>query len=47
MGSCLVSAADWMLLGDSMGKEKLVGERNWETVDCRSVRIGELHGEWC
>jgi len=46
-GSCMVSAADWMLLGDSMGKEKLVGERNWETVDCRSVRIGELHGEWC
>jgi len=25
----------------------LVGERNWETVDCRRVHSGELHGEWC
>ena len=24
-----------------------VGERNWETVDCRRVHSGELHGEWC
>jgi len=29
-----------------MGREILVGERNWETVDCRRVHSGELHGEW-
>jgi len=28
-----------------MGREILVGERNWETVDCRRVHSGELHGE--
>ena len=28
-------------------REILVGERNWETVDCRRVHSGELHGEWC
>jgi len=30
-----------------MGREILVGEKNWETVDCRSVHSGELNGEWC
>jgi len=30
-----------------MGREILVGERNWETVDCRRVHCGELHCEWC
>jgi len=30
-----------------MGREKLVSEKNWERVDCRSVHSGELHGEWC
>jgi len=29
-----------------MGREIFVGERNWETVDCRSVHGGELHCEW-
>jgi len=29
-----------------MGREILVGERNWERVDCRRVHCGELHGEW-
>jgi len=24
-----------------------VGERNLETVECRSVHSGELHVEWC
>jgi len=30
-----------------MAREILVGERNWETVECRRVYSGELHGEWC
>jgi len=30
-----------------MGREILVGERNWETVECRRVHTGELHGECC
>jgi len=30
-----------------MGSKILVGERNWENVECRRVHIGELHGEWC
>jgi len=30
-----------------MGREVLVGERNWETVDCKRVHSVELHGEWC
>ena len=42
-----------------MGREILVGERNWETVDCRrvhsrelsfdcrTVHSVELHGELC
>jgi len=30
-----------------MGRDILVVERNWETVDCRRVHIGELHVEWC
>ena len=30
-----------------MGREIMVGERNWETVDCRRVHSGDLHGEWC
>jgi len=30
-----------------MGMEILVSERNCETVDCRRVHSGELHGEWC
>ena len=30
-----------------MGREILVGERNWETVDCTKVHSVELHGEWC
>jgi len=29
-----------------MGREILVSERNWETVDCRRVHSVELHGEW-
>ena len=47
VGSCMVSGADSMLLGDLMGRELFVGERNWETFDCRTVHRGELHGEWC
>ena len=30
-----------------MGRELLVGERNWEKFDCRRVHSVELHGEWC
>jgi len=30
-----------------MGREILVGERIWETVDNRRVHSVELHGEWC
>jgi len=30
-----------------MGREILVGERNWETVESRRVHCGELRGEWC
>jgi len=30
-----------------MGREILVGERNWERVDCRRMHSGELQGEWC
>jgi len=30
-----------------MAREILGGERNWETVDCRRVHIGELRGGWC
>jgi len=28
-----------------MVREIFVGERNWETVDCRRANSGELHGE--
>jgi len=28
-----------------MGREILVGERDWETVECRSVHSEERHGE--
>jgi len=47
VGTFMVSGDDWMLLGDLMGREILVGERNCETVECRRVHSGELHGEWC
>jgi len=30
-----------------MGREIFVGERNCETIDCRKVHSGELHGECC
>jgi len=30
-----------------MGREILVCERNWESVDCWRVHSGELHDEWC
>jgi len=30
-----------------MGREIFVAERNWETIDCRRLHSGELHGEWC
>jgi len=30
-----------------MGRELMLAERNWETVDCRRVHSGELHCEWC
>jgi len=30
-----------------MGWEILVGERNWETVECRRVQSRELHRERC
>jgi len=30
-----------------MGREIVVVERNLETVDCRSVHNGQLHGECC
>jgi len=30
-----------------MRSEILVGERNWETVDCRRVHSVELNGECC
>jgi len=43
--TCMVSGADWMLLGDLTGCEILVGERNWETVDCRRMHIAEVHVE--
>jgi len=33
--------------GGLNGKEILVGERNWETVDCRRVHSRELHRECC
>jgi len=29
-----------------MGREVLLREGNWETVDCRRLHTGELHGEW-
>ena len=29
-----------------MGREILVGERNWETIDCRTFLSGELHVDW-
>ena len=32
VGSSMVSAADWKLVGDLMGRELLVGERNWEQL---------------
>jgi len=44
VGSWKVSGADWMLLGDRMGREILVCERNWETVDCR--RVHSEGAEW-
>ena len=47
VGSCMLSGADWMFLGNLMIRQILVGEGNWETVDCRSVHSGELHVEWC
>ena len=28
-------------------REIFVAERNWETVDCRRVHSGELHGQYC
>jgi len=30
-----------------MGREILVGERNWETIKCRTFHSGEIHVEWC
>jgi len=30
-----------------MGREIFLDERNWETVDCRRMHCGELHGELC
>jgi len=30
-----------------MGREILVGERNWESVYCNSVHSGQLHVECC
>ena len=42
VGSCMVSAAECMLLGDWMGCVE-----DWETVGCRRVHSGELHGECC
>ena len=30
-----------------MGREILVGERNWKIIDCRRVPSVDLHGEWC
>jgi len=30
-----------------MGREILVGERNWETIDCRRVHSGEMLGKFC
>ena len=30
-----------------MARDILVGEGNWETVECRRLHSGELHGEWC
>jgi len=29
-----------------MGREIIVGEKNWEFVECRRLHSGELHGEW-
>jgi len=52
VGECIVcrymeSGADWKGLGDLMARDILVGEGNWETVECRRLHSGELHGEWC
>ena len=47
VGSCMVNGAEWRLLGNLMGREILVGERIWETFDCRRVHSGELHAVWC
>jgi len=30
-----------------MGRVTLVGQWNSETVACRRVHSGELHGDWC
>jgi len=32
---------------DIVLREIFVGERDWETVGCRRVHSGELHGECC
>ena len=37
LGSCMVRGADPMLLGDCMGREILLGERNWETIECKRI----------
>ena len=46
-GSFMLSGSGWKLLGDLMGREILLVERNWETVDCRRVHSVELHVECC
>ena len=43
--SYMVIGPGRILLGDLIGREIFVGERYWETVDCRSVHSEELHGE--
>jgi len=47
VGRCMVSAADWVVLGILMGRKIYLCEMYWETIDCRTVHSGELHIECC
>ena len=46
---CLVLREEHKLrvLENTVLREIFVAERNWETVDCRRVHSGELHGQYC
>jgi len=34
-------------LGNRVLREIFVVERNWETVDCRSLHSGEIYDQYC